>query len=103
MNEFPQMVYKAGGTEEIHGGRFDYLIAEDADELAAMLADGWSLTTDDALTVKAKQDDAGTPDDAPLTRAELEAKAVELGVEFSPRLGDLKLAERIEAAIAAKA
>jgi hypothetical protein len=99
-NEFPRMVFKAGGPHEIHGGKFDTLIAEDATELDAMLADGWALTTDEART-PAK----GAPlsDNAAPTRAELEQKAADLGIEFSPRLGDAKLAERIEAALAAKA
>jgi hypothetical protein len=105
MSDFPRMVYRAGGKEEMHGGHFDYLIAEDAEELASMLADGWHLTTDEAraaLTPAASTDAAGVqPDEnAPPTRAELEQKANELGVEFSPRLGDVKLAERIEAALA---
>jgi hypothetical protein len=34
-------------------------------------------------------------DNAQPTRAELEQKAAELGIEFSPRIGDAKLAERI--------
>lgn len=160
-NDFPRMVYKAGGPHEIHGGKFDYLIAEDADELDAMLADGWHLTTDEAREApererraaeerarvaeeearaaaaaaeterqaaeqaerdrveaeqradqeRAEQERAAaaatattppTDDNAPPTRAELEAKANELGVEFSPRIGDAKLFERIEAALAAK-
>lgn len=39
-------------------------------------------------------------DIAPPTRAELEAKATELGIEFSPNIGDKKLAERILAKLA---
>lgn len=100
-SDFPCMVYKAGGPHEIHGGSFDYLIAEDAEELAAMLADGWSLTTGDALALAAAPADGAPVDDnAAPTRAELEAKATELGIEFSPRIGDTKLAERIDAALA---
>jgi hypothetical protein len=99
MNQFPRMVYKHGGPHEIHGSQFDYLIAEDAEELDAMLADGWHLTTDEARAPAPTQAD----DNAPPTRAELEAKATELGIEFSPRIGDAKLAERIDAALATKA
>jgi hypothetical protein len=107
MSDFPRMIYRAGGTEEIHGGRFDWIIVEDAQELAAALADGWHLTTDEARDAAAPKVEAvnpaptvETPDDAAPTRAELEQKAHELGIEFSPRLGDAKLAERIEAALA---
>lgn len=109
MNEFPRMMYQAGGHEEIHGGGFATLIVHDADELEAALASGWSLTTVDALEAAApKAAPAPAPaapadDNAPPTRAELEQQANELGIEFSPRIGDAKLAERIEAALAAKA
>lgn len=96
MNQYPQMVYKAGGPHEIHGGKFDYLIVQDSDELVAALGGGWALTTDEARAP------APLDDSAPPTRAELEAKAADLGVQFSPNIGDAKLAERIEAALAAK-
>lgn len=107
-NEFPRMVYRAGGTEEIHGGRFSTLIVYDEDALDAALADGWRLTTTEA-TEQGAADHAHAlashiaGPDAPPTRAELEQKATELGIEFSPRIGDAKLAERIEAALAGKA
>lgn len=97
MNEFPRMTYKAGGPHEIHGGHFDYLIVQDAAELSAALASGWSMTTDEARALATAPSDNGAP-----TRAELEQKATELGIEFSPRIGDAKLNERIEAALAAK-
>lgn len=111
-NDFPRMVYQTGGTEEIHGGKFATHIVNDQDELDAALADGWHLTTCEAKAATEKPADdggaAGTDaaaddkdDNAPPTRAELEQKAAELGVEFSPRIGDAKLAERIELALAA--
>lgn len=94
MNDFPRMIYRAGGTEEIHGGRFSTLIVHNDDELAAALAEGWHLTTADA-SAPALAAPAAHDDNAPPTRAELEAKAAELNIEFSPRIGDAKLAERI--------
>lgn len=102
MNEFPKMVYRAGGTEEIHGGRFETRIVHSIDEQDAALIDGWSLTTDAAI-IAARPVEIALPkdDDAPPTRAELEAKAAELGIEFSPRIGDAKLAERITEKLAA--
>jgi hypothetical protein len=100
MNNFPRMIYKAGGTEEIHGGKFSTYIVHDADELDAALADGWHLTTDEARDAAKPAAPAPADDNAPPTRAEMEAKAAELGVEFSPRLGDAKLAERIASALA---
>lgn len=103
-NEFPRMIYRAGGNEEIHGGRFDTRIVRDVDEQDAALLDGWSLTTDAAREAArpAAAPVAVIPDDnAPPTRAELEQKAAELGIEFSPRIGDAKLAERIAEKLAA--
>lgn len=106
-NDFPRMIYRTGGAEEIHGGRFATLIVNDQDELDAALAGGWYLTTTEAKAATEKAATtaaaagAAIPDDnAPPTRAELEAKATELGIEFSPRIGDAKLAERIDAALA---
>ncbi|MBQ5963148.1 hypothetical protein [Massilia sp. ZL223] len=101
------MLYVAPGPHEIHGGRFDYIIVND-DEIEQHLADGWHLTTTEA---KAAHDEEqaraaaaaagdGPSDGAPATRAELEAKATELGIEFSPNIGDKKLGERIAAALA---
>jgi hypothetical protein len=102
-NQYPRMLYKADGSEEIHGGKFSTTIVHDEAEQAAALAAGWELTTTEA-TDAAKPTPAPTPaptlaprDDAPPTRAELEQKAHELGVEFAPNIGDKKLLERIEA------
>jgi hypothetical protein len=113
-NEFPRMVYQAGGSEEIHGGRFATNIVNDQDELDAALAGGWHLTTTEAKAAAEKPADGGATgtgagaaaddekdDNAPPTRAELEAKATELGIEFSPNIGDKKLAERITAKLEA--
>jgi len=152
-NEFPRMVYQAGGTEEIHGGRFATNIVNNRDELDAALAGGWHLTTLGAAEAperehrarleaadraeeervraaqaeanaqaareaeareqaeQAERDRIATEEraaaevaaaaaqqeqaDAPPTRAELEIKAAELCIEFSPNIGDKKLAERI--------
>lgn len=116
--EFPRLVYKSAES---------YVVAKDEDEHAAMLADGWHASVPEALdarnapmpaniaSVVAARDiiDAHPvpaedrqlaldADDAAPTRAELEQKAAELGVEFSPKIGDAKMAKRIVDAIAAK-
>jgi hypothetical protein len=67
-NDFPRMVYRAGGTEEIHGGSFATLIVDDQDALDAALADGWHMTTDEAHT-------PAPVDDAPPARTPRKAKA----------------------------
>lgn len=108
-NLFPVMLYKEGGPHDIHGGKFDTLIAHDEAEKDAAQAAGWHLTTDAARAVNsgdftavgnvtAFADEAPpTPDDAPPTRAELEIKAKELGIDFDGRTKDKKLAEKIAA------
>lgn len=113
MNEFPRMLYKAGGPEEIHGGRFSTLIVHNDDDLDAALAGGWSMTTPEAIEAAkppavqgatatslslAAQDN---PDTAAPTRSELEQKATELGITFGNRLGDAKLAALIDEALKA--
>lgn len=105
MSDFPQMLYKAGGPHEIHGGKFDYTIVNDEAELEQAQADGWHLTTPEAKEAAdaAKSGSvSGTADDsdnAPPTRAELEQKATELGVKFDGRTSDKKLGEMIAVAL----
>lgn len=109
-NDFPRMLYKAGGPEEIHGGRFHTKLVHDDDELDAALAGGWHKTTPAAVeaakptpapTAAPTQAPVQIPDDnAAPTRGELEQKARELGIDFSPNIGDKKLIERIDAVLA---
>lgn len=110
------MVYKAPGAHALHGGYFDYLVVDD-EKLEEALADGWHLTTPEAkaaLDEKLKADakaaeelaDAKRLADAKAlieangaggpTRAELEQKAADLGLDYDKRLGDKKLAALID-------
>ena len=91
--------------------------------VAKRVAEGWSTSKADALAPKpagAKPADAKPPvpvaaapavavapaldvsvdDDAPPTRAELEAKAAELGIKVDKRWSDKTLGERIESLLA---
>ena len=96
--EFPRLVYKNGGKLQRPGGTFDHAVVEDQADMAAALANGWFASLPEALeTPKPAKEDLG--DDAPPTRAELETMANRLGVQFSPKIGDQKLLERIEAAM----
>lgn len=100
MDQFPRMLYRAGGPEALHGGYFSTLIVKDESEQDAALADGWALSTPEALEQKAAAEapkPAESDDSAPPTRAELEQKATELGIKFDGRTGDKKLAELIAA------
>lgn len=109
MNSFPQMLMRMPGSEPMHGlGSFASMIVHDEATRDAALADGWHETTTEAKAAylaeqeAAKLGSAQATDDAskPPTRAELEQKAAELGVEFDGRIGDKKLAERIAAKLA---
>jgi hypothetical protein len=106
-NDFPRMVYQAGGTGEIHGGRFATHIVNDQDELDAALADGWHLSTPEAKAAAEKLSSGGAganqanPDDnAPPTRDELKAKATDLGLTFAGNISTEKLAALVDAALA---
>lgn len=92
-NDFPRMLYKADGSEAIHGGHFQTIIVEDEEALDAAKADGWHMTTPEALAADTEEAESN----APATRAELEAKATELGIKFDGRSSDKKLADMIAA------
>lgn len=94
MDLHPKMLYKAGGSEELHGGKFATLIVADADAEAAAVADGWAPTTTEALAAEAEAKDRAerqAAGKAP-TRAELEEQAAKLGIPFGPKVSDRKLA-----------
>lgn len=111
MDEFPKMLYRAGGPEPIHGGYFSTRIVHDADEHGKAAAEGWFDTTPNALQAQAEERAqaaeaaaklaAARDDLKPTTREELEAKATELGIPFKPQTSDKKLAEAIAAKLAA--
>lgn len=79
------MLYKHGGKHKIHGDDFSYIIV-DADKDGAIedaLSKGWHLTTTEAKIGKIDSNDDGE-----VTRAELEAKATELGITFRSNTKD---------------
>lgn len=92
------MLYRCPGPHDLHGGKFDYVIVED-DQVEATKAQGWFLTTPEAL---AAYEQAITPKvhSGKPTRDELEQKAGELGIPFSAKVSDKKLGELIEAKLA---
>lgn len=112
------MLFKAPGPHEIHGGNFDYVVVPDED-IEAKIADGWFLTTPEALAAKqatdqeavvaakAKRreemveelarDSMADPDNAPVTKAELQQRCRDLGIEFDARWGVARLNEAISA------
>lgn len=96
-----QMLYKAPGPHFCDGSMVDYIVVP-LDLVDDTVALGWSLTIPEAL---AAAEDAKAPaeeipaDDAPVTRAELEIKAKELGLTFDGRTSDAKLLAKIDEAL----
>lgn len=90
---FPAFVFKNGGLLQRAGGSYSQLLVHDEDEHAAKLKEGWFATLPEAI------EGVSSEDDAPPTRAELEAKADEIGLKFDRRIGDKKLAALIQEAL----
>lgn len=90
--EFPALVYRSASV---------YQLVRNEAEHAAALKDGWFATVPEAVAPKLGE--VNTPRDEPRDdpepiRAALEREAAELGLQYSPLIGDAKLAERIAAA-----
>jgi hypothetical protein len=85
--EFPRLVFKSAT---------DHKLVETQEEFNAAMKDGWFASVPEA---KAKAHDVPA-DNAPPTRAELEAKATELQIKFDGRTTDVKLTELINKALA---
>ncbi len=97
---YPTLVYKTPGTHQIPGGTYEYLPVQSPDDLEAALENGWYRTLGEAIKGEHAdiEDDEGG-DEEPATRAELEAKATELGIKFQHNTKDKTLAEKIAFAI----
>lgn len=99
--DFPRWVFRSRETrlaesmedydEALQNGWFGTIGETTADKTKAIVSEV-PLTSPDAHEADADEDTAPT-------RAELEAKATELGIEFHPNIGDKKLADRIDAAL----
>ena len=98
ITEFPTFVYRCPGNHQLAGGTYDYVQVKDDAELDLRIAAGWATTLADAITPHVA-DAHILSDDAPPTRAELEAKARELGIKVDGRYSDRKLLQLIDAAM----
>jgi hypothetical protein len=99
MIEFPTIVYRVPGPYKAPGGKgrtYDYHGAQDKAEFDQLLSNGWFETIASAQDAQAG---AATNESDEPTRAELEQKAMELGVKFDGRTTDKKLLDRIEQAL----
>lgn len=105
MLSFPTILYKVPGPHSGPGFTYDYAGASDQAAYDALKAQGWHDSLPEAVSppvVEPAAPEVASPepaDDAPPTRAELEAKANELGVKFDGRTSDALLLTRINAAL----
>jgi len=96
-----QMLYKAPGPHLLDGSQVDYIVVP-PDMVDETIALGWFATIPEALAavVPAAEPETEVPaDDAPVTRAELETKARELGLAFDGRTTDARLLAKIDEAL----
>lgn len=82
--EFPRLVYKSASAHEL---------VQDETEFNAAIERGFFATVPEAIKGKSAEK---PEDDAPPTRAELEAKAAEMGIKFDGRTSDAKLSKLID-------
>lgn len=109
--EFSEVVYRGYGPHQRKGGGFNTLGVRSKGALALALADGWFSTLPEAIeahdakkVVQSAPAVAPSPvEDAPPTRAEIEAKCVELGIKVHHKNTDATLLQKIEEALKAKA
>ena len=98
------MLYKHPGIHEIHGNKFNYIVVDD-DQIEDTIADGWHLTTTDALGKEAAEDEAAE-DEAltsdiieSMTREELKALAVKINLDgYYSRMSTEDLIEELNKA-----
>lgn len=96
--KFPALVYKAKGPYQRQGGTYNFMGVDDEAAFDAALKDGWFETLPAAIEGKP----AEPISNAPPTRTELEAKAAELGIQFTGKTKDAQLGKLIADKLAAK-
>ena len=99
MRLLPTILYRVPGAHfGPPGVTYDYLGVDTQEALDAALANGWHDTMADAMAPPVAAPEAALvpADDAPVTRAELEQKAEELGIKVDGRWSDKRLMTEIE-------
>jgi hypothetical protein len=97
--EYPALVYKTPGPFTHGGGTHDYIAVNDDAELEQRLAEGWFKSMLEAIEGKTSASEQEEEDNSAPTRAEMEAKAKELGIAFDGRTSDAKLLGKINDAL----
>lgn len=105
MSDYPRMLYKFPGAEEIHGARFATKIVGDGDSHAEAIGDGWAQTTTEARQLAESPKEVppvvvvpasvAAQDEDTQDRDSLKAEATELGLEFPKNIPTERLAEMI--------
>jgi hypothetical protein len=95
MDKYPQMLYRCPGSETFFGVDCETKVVDSDEAYDEAIAEGFADTPADAKT--AHETRAAKADSGPVTRVELEQKALELGIEFDKKTSNKKLAELIEA------
>ena len=108
MIEFPTILYRVPGTWPAKGFTFATRPANNMDEYDAAVADGWHPSVPlaeeawrkpAAVQMPPPQPPPVPADDAPPTRAEIEAKCRELGISVHHKHSDATLLKKIEDAL----
>ena len=109
MNDYPRMLYKFPGVEEIHGSHFATLIVNDEAEHEAATQAGWENTTTNAKrraeeppkqpetppVVQTEQKQEESQEEEVPDRDALKAEAAALGLEFPKNVPTERLAEMV--------
>lgn len=102
--EFPTIFYRSPGPNQGNGHTWDSIGVPDSAAAVDLLAQGWVATyaelVEPKIEAKATNPEEAPSDDAPPTRAEIEAKATELGIRFKPSTADRDILAKITAALA---
>lgn len=94
--EYPAMVYRCPGAHfGPNGTTYDSRGVNDELQLLEAISQGWSESLVLAVSEHQNKDVNQIEDDLPPSRAEIEEKAVELGIKFDGRTTDRKLLEKI--------
>ena len=112
MIQFPVLLYQYPGPSSGNGVTFATRPANDQAEYDAAVSDGWHPTVPQAVEAWREPVAAAPPipvppsvplpDDAPPTRAEIEAKCKELGIPVHHKHNDATLLKKIDDALALK-
>lgn len=104
--KFPRLMFRSPGPEQCLGGTYAHKLAQDSDEYAAQLQEGWHGTLPEALApapvivpvVVPKEPEPAV--DAPPTSEEIRRKAQELGLKVHHKASDATVLAMVTARLA---